>query len=130
MNPRQQMEDLLLRINHLNDQKSGWQKAWEIERDRQHDPNLEKPPELLILNKQLGPLYGMKEDLLREHPYLENEYGGKKRRSGKSPLGGSPIAQLNKAAKKMRYLANREVKRLENRQRAQQRGSGRGSGKK
>jgi len=116
--PRKQMENLLLQISILNDQKRDWQKAWEGEKKRQGDPHLEKPLELIVINKKLGPLYGAKEDLIRQYPFLEAEYGGRKKTATKiSPLH-VPKTQAEKAAKKARYLANREAKRLENQKRS------------
>lgn len=122
---RKELDKLRVEIDAMNDRKQAALRAWEGEKERQGDPTLEPPEDLRAMNKQLAGLYGQRDDILVVRPDLAAEYGGKKRGvMKKSPLGTSPTAQANKAAKKARWLANRENKRLENRRRAQQRGSG------
>lgn len=124
MNDRAIIEDLMIRIGALNDEKSAIIRAWEGEKIRQNEPDLDKPPELIRLNKQLKVWYGMKDDILKRSPHLEKDFGGKRKTLGKSPLGTSPKKKENKEIRKARYLANREARRQENRQRASQRGAG------
>ena len=127
---RVRLEALALEISALNDKKRGWQKAWEVESQRQGDPNLEKPPELRALNKQLGPLYGQKEDLLRQFPHLQAEYGGKRR--VKQEMRVSPVSTEVKAEraarKKLNHERNLSRRRDEDRARAHG-GTGGGSKK-
>jgi len=128
---RTRLESLMVEIGALNDKKRGWQEAWEIEVKRTNDHELEKPPELRALNKQLGPLYGEKEDILRRFPHLEAEYGGKKRqKSGQSPLGVS--RSVDKAERKAKKKANHEknLARRREEDRARARGGTGGGGKK
>jgi hypothetical protein len=117
---RVQLEALALEISALNDKKRGWQQAWEIESQRQGDPNLEKPPELRALNKQLGPLYGRKEDLLRQFPHLQAEYGGKRqiKREPLSTVANSVVKKERAARKKANHERNLERRREEDRKRA------------
>lgn len=123
---RKRLDALAIEIGALNDQKRGWQTAWEVEARRSGDPNLEKPPELRALNKRLGPLYGEKEDLLRRFPHLEAEYGGKKKSAERSPLGGARDLE-SKARKKANHERNLARRREEDRARAR---GGTGGGNK
>jgi hypothetical protein len=111
---RVRLEALALEISALNDKKRGWQHAWEIEVKRTGDPNLEKPLELRALNKQLGPLYGEKENLLQRFPHLQAEYGGK--RQVKRPERSIDPARA--ARKKANHERNLERRREEDRKRA------------
>ena len=126
---RTRLEQLAIEIGAINDKKRGWQEAWEIEMKRTNDPELEKPLELRAFNKQLGPLYSEKEDILRRFPHLEAEYGGKKRKQGASPLSAS--RSWDKAARKAKKKSNHETNLARRREedRARARG-GTGSGSK
>jgi hypothetical protein len=127
---RTRLEQLMIEIGAINDRKRPWQEYWQKENEKL-GYETDKPPELRALNKQLGPLYGEKEDLLRRFPHLEAEYGGKKK-SGpvKSPLGAAnPISKRERAArKKANHEANLARRREEDRARA--RGGTGGGGKK
>lgn len=83
--PRDEMVELQAQIDILNNRKAEWQMAYEVEKQR--DPDCQMPPELRAFNKQLGPLYGLKDALLEEHPELATEFGGKKKRKENTPTG-------------------------------------------
>lgn len=85
MTPRDEMVELQKQIDVLNSRKASWQKAYEIEKEK--DPDYPMPEELRAFNKQLGPLYGLKDALLEEHPELAGEFGGKKKRKENTPTG-------------------------------------------
>lgn len=85
MTPRDEMVELQQQIDILNNQKAEWQRAYEVE--KQKDPDYPPPAELLAFNKRLGPLYGQKGALLEEHPELATEFGGMKKRKEKTPTG-------------------------------------------
>lgn len=128
---RQELEKLALDIGVLNDQKRGWQKAWEGEVARTGDQTLEKPPELRAINKQLGPLYGRREDLLRRFPHLEAEYGGKKRTPPPVRTVTDSAARQERAArKKANHERNLARRREEDRARAHGGKGGGGGGAK
>jgi hypothetical protein len=128
---RQELEKLKVDIDVLNDQKRGWQKAWEGEVARTGDQTLEKPPELRALNKQLGPLYGRREDLLRRFPHLEAEYGGKKRTQQAAPtLTVFNSATKRERAERKRANHERNLARRREEDRARARGGRGGGGKK
>jgi hypothetical protein len=123
--PRKRLESLAIEIGAYNDEKAALMRAWEGEKERLNDPLMEKPPELKRVNRALGALYGEKEDILRDYPHLEREFGSRKRGSMReSPLGTSPTARANRSAKKVRYLANREARKVANQKAASQNSSG------
>ena len=117
---RVRLEALALEISALNDKKRGWQNAWEVEVQRTGDKDLEKPVELRALNKQLGPLYGEKEDLLRQFPHLQAEYGGKRQVKHVPVLTvANSAAKAERAArKKANHERNLARRREEDRKRA------------
>jgi hypothetical protein len=122
---RKRLEQLTLDINILNSEKAAVERAWQGEKERLNDPEMERPEELKTLNRRLGPLYGEKEDLLRDHPQFEADFGGKKKSAFKeSPLGSSPNKRLNADKKKAKYLANREERRNANRTNRNNKGQG------
>ena len=117
---RVRLEALALEISALNDKKRGWQTAWEVEVQRTGDKDLEKPAELRALNKQLGPLYGQKEDLLRQFPHLQAEYGGKRqvKREPTTTVANSTVKAERAARKKANHERNLARRREEDRKRA------------
>jgi len=127
---RVRLEALALEISALNDKKRGWQNAWEVEVQRTGDPNLEKPVELRALNKQLGPLYGEKSDLLERFPHLQAEYGGK--RQVKREVTPSRFSEAERAERAARKKQNHErnLARRREEDRARARGGTGGGGKK
>jgi hypothetical protein len=127
---RVRLEALALEISALNDKKRGWQNAWEVESQRMGDPNLEKPVELRALNKQLGPLYGEKSDLLERFPHLQAEYGGKRqvKHVPTTTVANATVKAERAARKRQNHERNLARRREEDRARA--RGGTGGGGKK
>ena len=86
MEPREQVQSVQDRIDHLNSQKSGLDRAWKGEKERLNDPDMPQPPELKGMNTSLFHLYTKRDDLLKSHPELQNEFGtpGRKKNRNKS----------------------------------------------
>lgn len=106
--PRDEMVSLQQQIDVVNGRKSGWQRAWEEEKKR--DPYAEKPPELVAFNKELGPLYTEKDELLKTYPELVAEFGGKKRKEKTTPTGFGFRTTLMQAGDKQRSARNAKKK--------------------
>jgi len=76
---REELDDLRIKINALNDKKDTIVRAWEGKMIRQNDPLMEKPVDLILLNKMLGALYDQRNFILKQYPEFASEYGGKKK---------------------------------------------------
>jgi len=122
---RQQLESLRGKIDALNSRKSLTLTAWEGEKKRRPDDmDLQfMPEEIKAINKILFNLYSERDDILKSHPELKDEYGGIKKKQGKSPLNVTK-SSTSKIAKKQHHEANLARRREEDRARASQRTSG------
>ncbi len=85
---RLELESIRDQIDILNQRKTPWVRAWE--KEKECDPGALKPPEIRSLNSQLHFLYEQRDAILKDHPELEDEFGGTARKK-KPEHSGPPM---------------------------------------